>query len=553
MMALPRLRPLAILALPLLVRSEINSFTLSSCSAGSIFDPAGLVCVDCDNEAGLQPMAVAGFNDNSIKCSCSRLYLQSSVECTIDSLREGTCSETSCTSECNSHSEQVSLDQRQCVPCNAVADTSLPIFDAELKQCSCNNPLSGPPTGSSIFTRRLVEIYDDESGLPIRYDCQRCQEGAAVISASLYEEGKDYFLTAGARYTADPVICQSCPDNNMFFDTDYHCKCREGYLIGEASIGHQSCIERYPTVSKNFARAIFKSPTGIDFSLDSITYSHFYLRSASLCEFFKSLSGGLQSCQALGNLCVMNMYDRDSAACEQYLTISEQRSSTYHKQEDWKETLPWLYYSNEAEAVSNDRGIKMKMAFDANQNASNEISFRLAKYKLDGSFVGIEDLTNQFQYCSSSNENGEKIWSIFGNNYRSESNCNINRLLDKEMYFYDMYLVDKGLEACQGDSINVDCLYPVPVLNLNFVENDAFPNMNLSALDESDDKYTRRFFLFDNQVSVHNNLILMHDNLATNNAYHFLTNLYIVWSNFFRFRDNSVCKVHSAFDPSPVK
>ena len=207
----------------------------------------------------------------------------------------------------------------------------------------------------------------------------------------------------------------------------------EGFILtGEASIGPQSCIERYPTISSDdFSKVAFKRPIasggafdgeGYDFTLNSIIHSHYYLRSASLCEFFQSASDkSLESCQTLANLCVMSMYDENSAACKQYSTIHQRRLLTYHAQEEWKKTLPWLYYAGDAEEVVNDRGIDMKMAFNnADINASTEISFKLAKYKLDGTFVGIEDLTNQFHYCSKSGDRDDTKWKRFGVGHRVE-------------------------------------------------------------------------------------------------------------------------------------
>jgi hypothetical protein len=287
----------------------------------------------------------------------------------------------------------------------------------------------------------------------------------------------------------------------MYFDSDYQCKCKDGYiLVGEASLGPQSCIERFPTVASGYEKAVFKSPE-YDFTLDSLVYSHHYVKSAAECEYFQGSSGeSLQSCQALGNLCVMSMYDEDSAACKQYLKIAELRLGSYHNQEDWKKTLPWLYYSGEANDVTNDKGIKMKLAFrEENVDFSISLSFKLAKYNLDGSFVGMEDLANQLKYCSDGN--GSVDWLSFGKSHRLQYSCDITSLAEEDMFFYDMHVVDQSLEACQRDTNDFECLYPVPILNRNLAEKGAFPNMNLSTLDESNDMYTRRFFLFDNQVS----------------------------------------------------
>ena len=479
-----------LLLLPLLAQGEINTIEVynnNACSVG-VFDYTGLTCVDCGE-----------------LCSCPSSSLQTHIDCSIESMREGTCQEVVC-SECPT-SKVVSSDQSQCVLCSDDAAWSYdkPIFEVNSKQCSCKNPAKTIPTGTHVVSKRLVEIYDTDSGLPIGYDCLRCPDGTAVISSD-FEDGKHFFTTAGAKYKADPSACVSCPDERMYFDTDYNCKCREGFtLVGEASFGHQSCIERFPTISSGYQNAYFRSPvasndgeSGSDFTLNSIVHSHYYLKSASQCEYFQGVSGeSLQACQLLGNLCVLNMYDEHSVACKQYSTIAQRRLGTYHGQEEWKVTMPWLYYSGDASDVVNDRGLKMKMAFnDEHGNLSTSLTFKLAKYNIDGAFAGIEDLTNQLQYCSNDNINAE--WRRFGQAFRIEYSCNVDNLLDQDMFVYDMYIVD---DTCKGDTDDFECLYPVPVLNRNFVSDGAFPNMNLSTLDEEDDRYTRRLFFFDNQVS----------------------------------------------------
>jgi meckelin len=469
------------------------------------------VCSDCNTATtGLEPDASSrGYNDNQLKCSCPITSLSVFGDCSYESLLQGNCPEISC-SRCPS-SQTASLDQSQCVPCSIAEDTNhyeFSFFDADTNQCKCQNPPKAMPTGKSVINKRLVEVYDEGTGLPTKYECMRCADGKAVITSDLYEDGHNYLSTAGAKYTADPTICVSCPDPQMYFDTDYSCKCAEGFLMtGEASVGVQSCIERYPTIASDYSKAAFISPViaggaepRVDFTLDSITFSHYYLMAASQCEYFQHVSG-LTACQILGNLCVMNNYDVGSAPCKQFLAVSQRRSKTYHTQEEWKQTLPWLYYSGEGNDVINDNGIKMKMAFNAEANAATTLSFKLAKYRLDGSFVGIEDLSDQFKFCSDSTDNNNVEWKSFGKGYRVEMSCNIKTLLKKQMHLYDMYVVDTGVEACKGNQNDSECLYPVPVLNRNFMKSGGFPNMNVNVEDEANDQYTRRFFLFDNKVS----------------------------------------------------
>ena len=146
----------------------------------------------------------------------------------------------------------------------------------------------------------------------------------------------------------------------------------------------------------------------------------------------------------------------------------------------------------------------MKVSFHAEADSVNILSFKLAKFTVDGTFVGIEDLANQFEFCFDPlgmDAQSQPPWLAFGNTYRHEYTCSIDNLVGKEMFLYDIYLVDESSESCSDDPKHTDCLYPVPVLNRNYVKDNKFLNVNRQLDDDLDDAYTRRFFLFDNQVS----------------------------------------------------
>ncbi|KAL3827608.1 hypothetical protein ACHAXA_002105 [Cyclostephanos tholiformis] len=401
----------------------------------------------------------------------------------------------------------VSRDQRVCIPCSNT-DQNLTYesseYDVNSSDCTCKNPMKGLPTRKRVVAKKLVEIYDS-SGSPIRKDCLRCPEGMAVITDDLIEDGQQFFVTAGWRFIADPYVCVSCPDPNMFFDTDYSCVCIDGYVLtGETSVSNQSCIKYNPSVSTSYSRVQFRDPFSLEssneFTLDSLTFSHMYMKAASDCEFYVSSSGtSRRSCQALANLCVLSMYDQDTPACKQLERISQNRVESYHGLAEWKLTLPWLFYRDEPEHIINDRGISMKVSFHPEVDHVSVLRFKVAKYTLNGTFLGIVDVKNHFEFCANGHlggDDGRSHWSEFGLSYRVEHLCPISSLLGQEMFFYDIYLVDESSDSCRPEW---DCLYPIPVLNRNLVKNSRFPNINQRPGDDIDDVYTRRFFLFDNE------------------------------------------------------
>ena len=459
------------------------------CPSSQFFDSTGLQCIDCDS---------------SSLCGCQNSLL-SNVECTVDDQWKGNCqSLLACSAdECSSNNQSTSLDQRSCITCssnNSLYESSSE-YDTNLNECTCNNPIKDSSSGTKLVNHRLVEIYDDTSGLPLRVDCVRCPNRMAVIRKDLYESDQQFYVTAGKMYTADPHTCVSCPNPNMYFDTDYSCVCDDDYILtGEASIGTQSCIKNSPTISSSFSRVRYQDPnvpSRYDFSVESMTFSHLYMRVASECEYYDGSSKSLESCQALANLCVLQMLNEETSACQQLETISQRRVNTYHGVDDWTQTLPWLYYRDEAQLVTNDRSLNMQISFQPELNRVNQLTIKLAKYTLNGTFLGLDDLSsNEFEYCLDSSLNQPPHWLNFGMSYRRERPCSIyEQLQEQDMFFYDMYIVDNTTESCAGGGLaDFDCLFPIPVLNKNLVKDkNQFPNSNTD-----DDVYTRRFFLFDN-------------------------------------------------------
>lgn len=178
------------------------------------------------------------------------------------------------------------------------------------------------------------------------------------------------------------------------------------------------------------------------------------------------------------------------------------------------------------------------MSFDNANNPGtfDTMSFRLAKYNLNGTFLGWEPLTTQLEYCNQFSEpsaldtkensiqknidearqwipmnrrnpaSADLRWLKFGNSYSETYYCDLNGLLAKGTqgsapdvlpgaqgpFFYDMYMVDKAKTVADGES-----LYPVPVRNRNYRTGNTYVNDNTGPTDEDNDRFVRRFFLYD--------------------------------------------------------
>jgi hypothetical protein len=68
---------------------------------------------------------------------------------------------------------------------------------------------------------------------------------------------------------------------------------------------------------------------------------------------------------------------------------------------EWPETLPWLQYPSASSALFLDSDtVQSSLRFaggSLEQNAVSELMFVVAKYKLDGTFLGYEDFVSQMQ------------------------------------------------------------------------------------------------------------------------------------------------------------
>ena len=135
-----------------------------------------------------------------------------------------------------------------------------------------------------------------------------------------------------------------------------------------------------------------------DFIKNNFDYA--YYKCAKIADTADLTKDIQEACHSLANMCVMNMYDDDHDTCDNFEKIKDLRQIDYYDDiSNWKEALPWLMYRDAAKTVREDRSIKMQVSFVDMIGFSSKLDFRLAKYTLDGVFVGIEPLSTQFSYC----------------------------------------------------------------------------------------------------------------------------------------------------------
>ncbi|GMI00340.1 hypothetical protein TrST_g3137 [Triparma strigata] len=468
------------------------------------FDNIGLLCQTCDAASFLEPNAeeVDAYG-NAMGCSCNTGY---SYVAATDQSQGYTCSAT-----CKDQGRSVASDGTSCASCFDVLDPAgnRNAYDTTDNDCKCTQP-GTVDSSSAVISYKLQEMtnYTTSPSAVLKWkDCVQCESGKAVITSDVLTDGRATHLTAGVEYPVDKYTCASCPDDNMFFDSQYACKCGGGLEeAGNTFVGPKYCVDGKMTSDFEVEYAAIQSSVeGAAVDTDSVrsdTLEHyldwaFYNCDAENFEISSLTQTIQEACQALANMCVMNLYDNDHIACEKYQNVKSERDGNYYDGiSGWKEALPWLYYGDAANTIREDREISMSMSFVEMVGYVAEMDFRLGKYTVNGTFVGFEKLSTQFTYCGRSAPDTEygagasssSKFLKFGTSQKLDYTCDLETLESQEMFLYDMWLV-------QADGV---CLYPVPVLMRNLKEDGVTPNMNFDPAEEVDDIFTRRFFLFDN-------------------------------------------------------
>jgi meckelin len=338
---------------------------------------------------------------------------------------------------------------------------------------------------------RLTEI-DPAGNRLTEIECLSCPTGTMVVVEDTTIAGKKYF--------ADLWSCQTCPDPLMamaFSSDSYVCTCPTSYtLVGDTTIGPQSCvltstISAYSSELTTLSTISFKNGQ----TVTSATIKHYLLVAISECaNLVEGVSSNMNACQVLANLCVLTQYD-DSAGgvCDSFNAIASTRSVYLYA--NWMVDLPWLTYGTAtASQICEDRGYTSRVLLN-----EGLLKFYVAKYSMNGTWMGLTELGTTFSYCSMnppfSNEGGgrgaDTRFEIFAASRKTVYKCQMSTLLDHnsvDQYFYELFLADKA-----------GSLYPVPVRIVNLQQSDGLHNslQPSNTLCDTDDVLVRRFYLTD--------------------------------------------------------
>ncbi|KAE9238527.1 hypothetical protein PF005_g167 [Phytophthora fragariae] len=309
--------------------------------------------------------------------------------------------------------------------------------------------------------------------------------------------------------------CEPCPDPVMVVTGDsFICTCPADYQeVGSLSMGIRKCVPKThinvisskatlsPAEEMSYS-SFLKEETGSSGSVVSISSAlldDIFLAASTGCYFYQS-ERDLFSCQALGNLCVLQHFDPAAPSCAVFDLIQRSgRSLTVNSINGWFTTLPFLSYRSVASSVL-QTPVSMKMSTDtvSSDGSASKLAFILVSYFVNGTLIGFRSLTNELEYCQPEGSMGitdSPSWMRFGVSTVSKYSCDLGILQSSSLVLHELFLVDQS--KSDGD----DGRYvPVPVKNVNYHDSSGvFVNQDS---DTANDFLSHRFFLYDAQTGV---------------------------------------------------
>ncbi|XP_043922225.1 meckelin [Protopterus annectens] len=211
---------------------------------------------------------------------------------------------------------------------------------------------------------------------------------------------------------------------------------------------------------------------------------------AAACMEYNNLT----SCQALGNMCVMNMNSLTSSrndACGLFQLVYAYHSDAVHSIPYWKVNLPWLYYyTDRTGEASRALRVQFPTSFSFTGTAQNSrLEFVVAKYGVRGNFLQLQNVRGgTLQLCPDTLARLDAAFT-FGTTYQQSCTILLSKILNDfpEPVFYDVFMQYVNEHGQQN-------LWAIPVLNRNL---QCTQPCNNQGDDMNQWLLTRRIFLVD--------------------------------------------------------
>nr|XP_033788678.1 meckelin [Geotrypetes seraphini] len=263
-----------------------------------------------------------------------------------------------------------------------------------------------------------------------------------------------------------PMLFRCVRCGQTFINTSRSCDCNQpNILTGGLCF---SIVQNFPS---RVVTTIRFGQLGI--SVQSAWFSENLQASAAACLLYSNLT----SCQALGNMCVMNMNSLSSSiddACSLFQNIFTSTAGLgfVHSISFWRPNLPWLFYGDQPGLASRILTSQYPISFSFKGTEQNtRMQFIAALYDVRGHFLGWEKLEEGTLQLCPDTETRLRAAYTFGTTYHLSCTISVAKILRDyaEPVFYDVYLSYPGNNGEQN-------LWAVPVLNLNLQYNEILVN-----------------------------------------------------------------------------
>ncbi|KAL0234612.1 hypothetical protein PCE1_001648 [Barthelona sp. PCE] len=463
-----------------LVATGCLGFDVTECSSTEYFDVASLNCVSC----GTNQRAT----NDGLSCECFPGNYTTSVPGASTPATRITC--TACGSGNGTDSSGYT-----CASCDSGSGASL---DSTLQTCMCAD------AGKYVDYSTGVGVCQDcPSGTGSRADkpwqCLKCGPRLSYSSSSKTCECATGYQLVTLNSAVFPVEVSDNQQNPHYYTID---DANRGFTCVEQTV-LSAFLSQYPSYNKVDMRKVYSTSTD--------TYKTVTLTSALLTSMLPTAAvrcrqeNDARMCQVLGNLCALVYFDKTHAACKYYDLVYQEHMAVTNDRSDWPELLPFLYYDN-ALATTISTEIEQKYVFNTADTSDldsfeDRIDLIVAKYALNGSFVGFEPVGPQIHSCVRTNTEAAQ-WQAFGVSQTKQCQLDLSGAMLEQHFFYDIYIRDID-PTFDGTSDGPVSLVPVPVRVKNLRSSSGeYVNQNSddSQLSVSDDIFTRRLWTFDHTL-----------------------------------------------------
>uniref|UniRef100_A0A674MC06 Transmembrane protein 67 n=1 Tax=Takifugu rubripes TaxID=31033 RepID=A0A674MC06_TAKRU len=358
-------------------------------------------------------------------------------------------------------------------PLDCGSDEFFDISSLSCVKCGPNQQRSTTGLNPACICTRGYQTLITEK---VSISCQQCPLDKPAVT----QEGSGCIRCPGS--IGDDGRCQ-CPTGSILVERNVN-----GNLLDEARC--ELCNENSPTFSvpnSNGDRYVpFVSSVGVCFPFQagglcfppnslstnvnpSVSYNQ-------LVSLLFHLFSNLTACQALGNMCVMNMHSFSSMsvdACGLFNTIFRAKAALSSTQDIsyWRSNLPWLYYGEEpglAIRVLQTEPVPIRFSFRG-KNKNTDFNLLAAVYNVRGDFLRWEQLgLNNLQVSHTVAR--RRSYCFFNIVVCVQCDLSVAELMStySEPLFYDVFMDLGGEEERK--------LFPLPTLVNNLQYNGQFVN-----------------------------------------------------------------------------